>query len=560
MVKESSTKELVFLIQTKNEDLKKQLSKSVAGENVRLMSVESSEAITDQHIPGRLVTFIIGSDVEDPISSAQRLHVLEKNAKIILMAKNKKNAGIYNETIRYSPFLGTNLSCIDESNELELDTLPALLADSVKAERYRAIIDETNLQISSSVSSSRQTFNQHFINKLLDIAPIGIAITNSEGSVLGWNREAAEIFKVNEVEILGRLLPGLFEGSAHRKLKRYIDAGFRSSQPGRPLELERQSPGQPLQVLTFTVAQFENSGAVEKVLILTIKDITEQVMERRKRESLQKKYTKELENKIQERTIALQKANKLLAKKNDELVDMNKELEAFTYASSHDLQEPLRKIQLFTERIINDENQNLNERGKKYLDFTLNTAGRMQSLIEDLLAFSRLQIADREFTRTELNAITKEVIDSFSEVIEENNATIEIDGECKADIIIFLYRQLMQNLISNALKFTKPDTPPHISIKYRIINGNEFEHEKLSSELEYCHITFSDNGIGFKEEYSDKIFEVFQRLHSRDKYPGTGIGLATVKKIVDIHNGTITVTSAVNKGTTFDIFIPVENS
>jgi len=561
MVKESSTKELVFLMQTKNKSLKKQLSQSVVGEDVRLMRIGRSEVITEQRIPGRVVTCIIGSDIEDPISSAQRLYAVEKNAKIILLAKNKESARVYKHTIRFSPLLGSDITCIDESNEAELDTLPALLADSLKAERYRAIIEETNTQISSSVSSSpQQAFNQQFINKLLDIAPIGITIISRAGSILGWNKEAAAIFKVHEAKALGSIMPDLFEGSARRKLMQYIDAEFKKSINGRQLDLERQPPGEPLQVLTFTAAQFDNSDNNEKVLVLTIKDITGQVQERRKREALQDKYTKELEGKIQERTIELQNANKLLSQKNEELVDLNKELETFTYASSHDLQAPLRKIQLYTGRIISNEKQNLSDKGKKYLDFMQNTAGRMQTLIEDLLGFSKLQVTKRDFTRTELSSITDEVIASFSEVIEEKNVTIENTGTCKADIIIFLYRQLMQNLISNALKFSRPGVPPEVSVKFSSNKGSGLGHDNLSPQKEYCHISVSDNGIGFKEEFREKIFEVFERLHGRGEYPGTGIGLATVKRIVDIHDGEITAASEVNIGTTFDIYLPVENS
>ncbi|MDZ7719900.1 MAG: ATP-binding protein [Balneolaceae bacterium] len=129
---------------------------------------------------------------------------------------------------------------------------------------------------------------------------------------------------------------------------------------------------------------------------------------------------------------------------------------------------------------------------------------------------------------------------------------------CEADVIVFQFRQLMHNLISNALKFSKPGESPHIRIKSSIVKGSELKSKGLSPDQNYCHVSVSDNGIGLDKKFKGKIFEVFQKLHSKDEYPGTGIGLATVKKIVNHHNGEIFVDSALNKGTTFDIYIPAE--
>ena len=140
--------------------------------------------------------------------------------------------------------------------------------------------------------------------------------------------------------------------------------------------------------------------------------------------------------------------------------------------------------------------------------------------------------------------------------IVEKHATIEATELCPVRIIRFQFRQLMHNLIGNALKFSSPDRPPHIVIKSRMVEGGKLTHPQLSPETVYCNISVTDNGIGFEKEYREKIFEVFQRLHSKDEYPGTGIGLAIVKKIVDNHHGIISVTSELNKGARFDIYIP----
>lgn len=250
-------------------------------------------------------------------------------------------------------------------------------------------------------------------------------------------------------------------------------------------------------------------------------------------------------------------AERKIEEKNKELQHLNQELEAFTYISSHDLQEPLRKIQTFAGRIAEKEEQNLSERTKDYLNRMKDAAIRMQTLIQDLLNFSRLAATEHKFEITDLNKIVDEVITELKEVIETKNATIEATELCKVNIIPFQFRQLMHNLISNSLKFSKPDTPLHIIIKSVIAKGKELNNKSILPEKEYCYISVSDNGIGFKPEYSKKIFEVFQKLHSKDKYPGTGIGLAIVKKIIENHNGIITATSELDKGAKFDIYIPV---
>ena len=256
-------------------------------------------------------------------------------------------------------------------------------------------------------------------------------------------------------------------------------------------------------------------------------------------------------------------ANEELAFQNEEkekraaeLIIANKELLAFTYISSHDLQEPLRKIQTFVTVILENENKNLSDNGKYNFQRMQLAAGRMQQLIEDLLAFSRINTTEHEFEKTDLGAIIDEIKVELKDTIQEKQATVEAGELCPANIIAFQFRQLLYNLISNALKFSQPNIPSLIIIKSGIFKGNQLTNEKLSPEKNYCHITVSDNGIGFEPHFSERIFGVFQKLHSKEVYAGTGIGLAIVKKIVENHNGIITATSELNKGATFDIYIP----
>ncbi len=263
----------------------------------------------------------------------------------------------------------------------------------------------------------------------------------------------------------------------------------------------------------------------------------------------QRKQNEILEEAVTNRTAELKQANQ-------ELQNMNKELQAFTYVSSHDLQEPLRKIQTFAGRILEKENQNLTDQGKNYFRLMQDAAQRMQTLIQDLLAFSRLSTADRKFVTTDLNKIIEEVKKDLKEAIAEKHAIITVKEICEVKIIPFQFRQLMQNLISNALKFSNTKIPPHITIASKNIKYSELNMVNVQPQKEYCHINITDNGIGFEKEFAEKIFEVFQKLHGKEEYAGTGIGLAIVKKIVDNHNGIITATGELNKGATFDIYIP----
>lgn len=214
------------------------------------------------------------------------------------------------------------------------------------------------------------------------------------------------------------------------------------------------------------------------------------------------------------------------------------------------------KILIFSQQILDTESKNLSKAGKINFNKILSAATRMQQLISDLLAFSHLNATERKFEQADLIEIVEEVKAELKETIEEKQATIETNESCHANIIPFQFRQVMHNLIGNALKFSRLGHPPHIKIKSKIIKGFEANEEQLSSEKEYCHISVSDNGIGFDAQYKDQIFEVFKRLHSKDQFAGTGIGLAIVKKVIDNHHGIINATSKINEGTTFNIYIP----
>jgi signal transduction histidine kinase len=227
-----------------------------------------------------------------------------------------------------------------------------------------------------------------------------------------------------------------------------------------------------------------------------------------------------------------------------ELQRSNSELEQFAYVASHDLQEPLRKVASFCQLLQRRYGGQLDERADQYIGFAVDGAKRMQGLINDLLAFSRVGRITRERTLVDLGELVNQVVDSFSERIEETGARVEVGDLPTVRGESSLLSAVFQNLISNALKFRGPDQPV-------ITIGAERDGEDL------WKFSVHDNGIGIEPEYADRIFIIFQRLHPKDAYPGTGIGLAMCRKIVEYHGGTIWLKTDVDSGTAFEFTLPV---
>jgi PAS domain S-box-containing protein len=248
-----------------------------------------------------------------------------------------------------------------------------------------------------------------------------------------------------------------------------------------------------------------------------------------------------------------------LEQKNKELEQMNSELSSFAYISSHDLQEPLRKIQTFSDRIMELEYENLSDEGKDYFQRMQAGAMRMQKLIRDILAYSRATTAEKKLELVDLNDLLEQSRQELEVMIIEKKARIESDALPTLKVIPFQILQLFTNLLSNALKFSKAETPPHVLIRAELVDAKSVESHIPVLAKQLWHISFKDHGIGFDPVYEKKIFEVFQRLHSRNEYGGTGIGLSICKKIMENHQGWITAESVPDKGATFHVYFPVHN-
>jgi two-component system, NtrC family, sensor kinase len=221
----------------------------------------------------------------------------------------------------------------------------------------------------------------------------------------------------------------------------------------------------------------------------------------------------------------------------------NQELQDFAYVSSHDLQEPLRKINSFSDLLIKDYEKELPEKAQMYLQVIQRASIRMSRLISDLLTYSRVSTKAQPFSDVNLNEIIKEVLSDLDLIIQRRNAVVTVNDLCQLQGDPLQFHLLLQNLISNALKYVPEGKNPEIKVW----------SEKTKTT---CTIFIKDNGIGFDEKYLDRIFTMFQRLHGKQEYEGTGIGLAVCKKIVERHNGTITARSKPGKGATFIVKLP----
>ncbi len=254
------------------------------------------------------------------------------------------------------------------------------------------------------------------------------------------------------------------------------------------------------------------------------------------------------------------KAKQLLENRNRELEISNKELSAFNYIASHDLQEPLRKIETFLSRLMDKDYQNLSDSGKQYIDRINHSAGRMRLLINDLLQFSRTNRVDQTIEQADLNELFESAKQELSQRIDETNAVVNLNSSLPTlKVVPFQIQQLFINLIGNSIKYSKENVSPVINIDVEKVDHHS-DARMPDNKEKYQKITFRDNGIGFEQEYAERIFGLFNRLHNKNEYAGTGIGLSICKKIVENHQGFIFAEGKPNVGAEFTVYLPDSES
>jgi PAS domain S-box-containing protein len=287
----------------------------------------------------------------------------------------------------------------------------------------------------------------------------------------------------------------------------------------------------------------------------------------------QKRANEALESRVRERTVELQtviadlytearereRATEQLNQTAAELARSNKELEQFAYLASHDLQEPLRKIQSFGDRLKMKFASEIAEPGREYIDRMQSSAARMRRLIDDLLAFSRVSTRPLPFEDVDLNVVAQEVLGDLEDAMQRTGARVDVGPLPTIRADAMQMRQLFQNLLTNSLKFHRPHEPPHVTISAATLARMPTDSPDAVGRMA-VQIDIADNGIGFENEYRDRIFEVFQRLHGRTEYEGTGIGLAVVRKIAERHGGIVAANGEPGGGAVFSVILPMNES
>jgi light-regulated signal transduction histidine kinase (bacteriophytochrome) len=291
---------------------------------------------------------------------------------------------------------------------------------------------------------------------------------------------------------------------------------------------------------SFGKTLFTNEGK-PYLIIGIIQDVTQQILHQKQLEESER----ELQKRVWERT--------------QELENKNRELEQFTYAASHDMQEPLRKVATFSNYLLDKHAAQLDEKGQSYLKKIDASAKRMKTIIDDLLHYSYQTRESLQFMPTDLNEVIENIKSDLDLVMDQKGAVIDIDPLPTVFAVPNQMHQLFYNLINNGLKFSRPDLQPQIRVQAPEITDAIFKILKNPDPAKsYILITVTDNGIGFAQEHAEQIFSLFKRLHGRSEYEGTGIGLALCKKIADIHGGYIWAESTPGEGATFNVLLPAD--
>jgi two-component system sensor kinase FixL len=388
---------------------------------------------------------------------------------------------------------------------------------------HRATDDQARLRAALAEAQARK-------RAILESSLDPIITIDHRGIITEFNRAAEQTFGHPRERILGTkpsevLFPPASRADQQDRIDRYLDVG-EGSLLGRRVDVTAvRANGE-----TFDAEMAMTISREEGVPVLTffVRDISR----RKKAEQEQARYAAELER-------------------------SNRELEQFAYVASHDLQEPLRKIRTFSDRLQMICGDKLEDAANDCLERMQSAAERMQTLIDGILSLSRVTTQGQKFVPVDLTRLVEEVVSDLEVQIEQHGGRVEVGRLPTILADPLQMRQLLQNLIGNGLKFRRVEESPVVKVSGKFIHGRHQREAGRSSAEEQCRIVVEDNGIGFEERHRERIFGVFQRLHPRDVFEGTGIGLALCRKIVERHGGQITAQSVPGRGSTFEVLLPV---
>lgn len=355
----------------------------------------------------------------------------------------------------------------------------------------------------------------------------GAVIIDEQDRVIFLNSNFAALAGLDPAEIRGRKITDFVESSC---ADRFTEARAAALERSRHEQLwVRKNNGRPVEVL-LTLSPLAPGRS--RALSVIVTDLT-----------AQSRYARELKQKSAELEI-----------KNEELTRINAELSAFIFISSHDLQEPLRKIQFFVNMILDEEAPALNERTRDYFRRILKSSRRMQSMLRDLLLYSNVRSEDMVFEETDLSLLLGQVLEESEECIYQKGIEVIADPLPVINAIPSQFRQLLYHLISNAIRFSHPNREAKITVKYQCVPGKGVG--SLDPDSLYHRLTVADNGFGFENRYSEKIFELFERLNNNDDNSSTGIGLPICKRVAVNHHGTIIAKGEPGNGAEFAVYVP----
>ncbi|HEX8945611.1 MAG TPA: ATP-binding protein [Gemmatimonadaceae bacterium] len=377
--------------------------------------------------------------------------------------------------------------------------------------------DDNVSRASSGGTASRVTSAERFLLDIIDTVREPLLVLDSEFRVTQANRAFFQVFHVASEDTIGEVLFDLGDGQWDiPPLRRLLRDRLATERELYDIDVDHVFPGIGRKIMLLNARLVTHSPDVPRVILLAIEDVTER--------------------RLAERRLAAQRV---------ELQRSNDALNEFAFVASHDLQEPLRKILSFGERLDTSAGPHLDGKSSHYLERMLDAAARMRTLISDLLAYSQVATSTQPFVATDLAAVARGVVADLETSIGDAGGRIEVGELPVIDADAPQMRQLLQNLLGNALKFRQKDVPPIVRL------------DATTSVDGVCTITVADNGIGFRQEHEAKMFRMFERLNARTQYEGSGIGLAICRKIVERHGGTIAATSTAGQGTTFSVTLPV---